>query len=756
MTDWLQADQATKAQAKERIGLYQGALEVASEQIDKLQARIAALSEDVEVVQARAEEATRVNKAAFQRAEALRTGEQPVENARGGAVFETKARNRGNELQDRASAKLAEIESLEQKLATEIQNHDAMRAKIEKEIAAWEGKSVAEARSALKARDKAEAARAAKPGAEEAGRARLTSADKAIDKTIRRIMKSDRDLSRDELRSRAQEITDRIIGSPDGRLPYDLGSGGPRQGAPSGEQSRGPLAAREFNIPDETIKDFLENDIEHIVAAHLRTMVPDVLLTEKFGDVDMTEAFRKINDDYAALSDAAKSDKERTRLEKQRQRAIDDLAAVRDRIRGIYGISPEAPLRNVARAVGVMKNLNVLTSMGAAALTSLPDMAGTTFRHGLTNVFNDAWSPFFQYLAKQSDAWPEAGKQYRAMGIAVESVLASRHHALTDTLDNYHPQSRVERTMQWATNKFQFINMLAPWTDFAKINASIVAGAEILRATEAAAAGKATIRQLRTLGESNIEPHMASRIHEAFAKGGEVRDGVHLPNTADWLDVEARRVFEGAVARDVDIAVITPGQEKPLWMSHPILGVLGQFKSFTAAATERTMIANLQRRDAQVLQGLIFSMGLGMLSYKLNSLTGGSPVSQKPADWVKESISRGGLLGWFEEGNALASKATRGGVDIYRLIGADKPLSRFASRSAMDQLLGPTAGKIQNILSITSAGSKPSEWSEADTKAIRRLIAGQNTFYLRRLFDEVEKSANNTFGIEMKAKPENR
>jgi len=892
VTDWLQSDQSAKAQAKEKIGLYQGALDVASEQIEKLQAKIEARSSALEKLEIRQEEVRRFNEFAFKRSSQMsepldvlrrqitraeegiaphlarletirdqireqkaglpdiveadrwvrRLGEASqrmrgardsveavdaaghyveelnsvitefrqeirdasqrsrdlrldpaahelaaleqaradinetiipqqkqlrrlrkdlreeraarIQKAQGGAVFETQIRQRGNNLADRVSGRDAEIEGLEQKLATELQNHDAMRAKIEKEIAAWEGKSVAEAKSALKARDKAEAARAAKPGAETGSR--LTSADKAIDKTVRRIMKSDRDLSRDELRSRAQEITDRIIGSPDGRLPYDLGSGGPKQGAPSGEQPRGPLAGREFNIPDETIKDFLENDIEHIVGAHLRTMVPDVLLTEKFGDVDMTEAFRKINDDYAALSDAAKSDKERTRLEKQRQRAIDDLAAVRDRIRGIYGISSEAPLRNVARAVGVMKNLNVLTSMGAAALTSLPDMAGTTLRHGLTNVFNDAWSPFFQYLARQSDAWPEAGKQYRAMGIAVESVLAARHHALTDTLDSYRPQSRVERTMQWATNKFQFVNMLAPWTDFAKINASIVAGAEILRATEAAAAGKATARQLRTLGESGIEPHMATRIHEAFQKGGEVRDGVHLPNTADWLDAEARRVFEGAVARDVDIAVITPGQEKPLWMSHPILGVLGQFKSFTAAATERTMIANLQRRDAQVLQGLIFSMGLGMLSYKLNSLTGGSKVSDKPADWIKESISRGGLLGWFEEANALSSKATRGGVDIYRLIGAEKPLTRFASRSAMDQLLGPTAGKIQNILSVTSAASKPSEWSEADTKSVRRLIAGQNVFFLRNLFDQVEKSANNSLGIEMKAKPENR
>ncbi len=586
--------------------------------------------------------------------------------------------------------------------------------------------------------------------------AKLSAADKAVDSAVRRILESDRDLSRAELESRANEITDRIISSPDGRLPYDLGMDVPGIGHNSGEAPRGSLAAREFNIPDATIRDFLENDAEHIIAAHLRTMVPDVLLTEKFGDTAMTETFRKINDEYAALSASAKSDAARTALEKDRQLAISDLSSVRDRIRGTYAISPELPMRNVARAAGVLKNYNVLTSMGSAALSSLPDMAGVVMRHGLTNTFNDAWVPFFKMLTKQDDIWKEAGRQYRAMGIAVESTLAARHHALMDTLDTYHPQSRVERTMQWATGKFQFVNMLAPWTDFAKVNASLVGGSEILRAVKAASEGKASARVMRTLGESGIEPHMADRIAKAFEGGGEVRDGVHLPNTADWADKEARRIFEGAVARDVDIAVITPGQEKPLWMSHPILSVLGQFKSFTAAATERILISNIQRRDAQVLQGLIFSMGLGMLSYKLGAVTGGTKTSDKPQDWIKESISKGGLLGWFEEGNALASKATRGGVDIYRLIGADKPLSRYASRSAMDQILGPTAGKIGGILSVASAASKPSEWSEADTKAIRRLVAGQNVFWLRGALNQVEEAANNTFGIEMKKKPENR
>lgn len=657
---------------------------------------------------------------------------------------------------EKATAKLAKMKDddlfrggLEEDLIRANAQQDRARKMIEEEIAAWEGKSVAEAKSALKARAKAEEGRA--PEAK-----RLGAADKAVDKAVKRILSSDRSLSRDDLRSRAQEITDRIIGSPDGRLPYDLGmEHGTAQGG-SGEPPRGALAAREFNIPDATIKDFLENDVEHIVSTHLRTMVPDVLLTEKFGDTRMSEAFRKINDEYAAMSDAAKSDKERTRLEKERQGVIDDLSAVRDRIRGLYAISPEAPLRNAARAAAVLKNYNVLTSMGSAALSSLPDMAGSVMRHGLTSTFSDAWAPFFRFLTRQDDTWKEAGRQYRAMGIAVESVLASRHHALTDTLDTYHPQSRVERTMQWATGKFQFINMLAPWTDFAKINASMVAGSEILRAVKAAAGGSATARQLRTLGESGIEPHMAARIVKAFEDGGEIRDGVHLPNTADWTDKEARRVFEGAVARDADIAVVTPGQEKPLWMSHPLLSVLGQFKSFTAAATERILISNLQRRDAQVMQGMIFSMGLGMLSYRINSLTGGQPVSDKPQDWIKEAISRGNLLGWFEEGNALASKVTRGGVDLYRLIGADKPLSRYASRSAMDQILGPSAGKIGGILSVGSAASKPSEWNESDSKALRRLVGGQNVFYVRRLFDQVEASGNNAFGIEMKHKLENR
>lgn len=626
--------------------------------------------------------------------------------------------------------------------------HDDLRSQLEKEIANWEGKSVSEAKAAIKAREKYRTEREARASAE--GKTppadRLTSADDAIDRAVNKILLSDRNLPDMELQGRASEIADRILGSPDGRLPYEMATGA-RQVGP-GETARGSLAARRFAIPDHMIADFLETDVEKVVSDHLRAMVPDVLLHEKFGDVEMSDVFRKINAEYDGLIAGAKSEAQRVKLRKEQEGVIARLAGIRDRVRGVYGFNPNAVMQGAARAVGFAKNVNLLTSGGSFALTSLVDMAGSVFRYGLGTVMQDAWMPFLRSLTGGGDEWKQAARQYKAMGIANEVALATRSRAITDITDLYRPQSRVERGLQWAADKYMVANLLAPWTDWGKINASIVAGNEILRASKAVAAGKATKKQIAQLAESGIPDWLASRIWTEFsAEGaGEVVNGVHLPNTDRWKSSQARQAFEGAVGREADIAIITPGQEKSLWMSDPVLSVFGQFKSFMAASTQRLLIANLQRADAQVLQGLIFSIGMGMLSYRLNAMAGGTPVSDRPQDWIKEGISRSGVLGWFEEGNAMASKMTRGGVDVYRLIGADKPLSRYASRSALDSILGPTAGKIGSVLQVSGAATT-GDWTQADTKALRRLIASQNLFYIRGLWDQVEAGFNQALGV---------
>ena len=65
----------------------------------------------------------------------------------------------------------------------------------------------------------------------------------------------------------------------------------------------------------------------------------------------------------------------------------------------------------------------------------------------------------------------------------------------------------------------------------------------------------------------------------------------------------------------------------------------------------------------------------------------------------------------------------------------------------MGNLLGPAYGKAGDIADMTYAASN-GQWTESDMRKLRQLIPFQNLFYLRQLFDDVERNTNSAFGIE--------
>jgi hypothetical protein len=187
-------------------------------------------------------------------------------------------------------------------------------------------------------------------------------------------------------------------------------------------------------------------------------------------------------------------------------------------------------------------------------------------------------------------------------------------------------------------------------------------------------------------------------------------------------------------------------------MSKPGWNLIGQYSTFAVSATQRIMIANLQRSDAATAAGMMTAIAAGMLAYRLNTLIAGQPTSDRPQDWIKEGVSRSGILGAIDNANTITSKLSGGSLDIFRAIGADKPLSRTAGRNAAEVLLGPTYGKISNLARATSAAGRM-DWTEADSHALRMVFLGSNLPYLPRLFDGIEHGANNAFGIPMKTTP---
>lgn len=636
------------------------------------------------------------------------------------------------------------------------QMRDKARGEIEEEIKAWKGKSSAEAIAALRAREDADLARQTKAvmGDGPEPTERLKSADRPIDRAVKSILSSDRDLSEAELAARADEIIDRILSTPDGRFNYDVASD---KWAPKGAQSttalpRGALHSREFAIPTAEVRDFVVRDIEHVLSGHLRTMLPDIELTRRFGDADMEKVIKSIREEYnakiAALGTGPKAEKEAARLHAMAQSDIEDVAAMRDRVRNIYGWTGDPSGRRAHAVARDVRNVTSMASLGTAPINSLTDFGvQAAFRYGLGHVFKDQWIPFTKSLMGLSDVGKIARQQAKEMGIGVESANGLARLNFSDVIDNYKPGNSFSRGLSYLGDRFHMVNLLGPFTDYAKFWAFVPAQAEFGRTAARIAAGKGSTKDIARMADASIPIPMAKKIAAEIEKHGVTVDGVRFANAGAWGDAEARRVFETAMNREVDILVTTPGMgDKPLWLSGPVGSVIGQFKSFTAGAHERVLIANLQKRDADTLQGMIAALGMGAISYAMYSIATGKKPSDRPQDWIKEAVDRASLMGWFSEANKVASKFTGGQADVFRLIGADRPLTRRAFNSPVAELLGPGYSLAEGVGKAIVHGAT-GDFTGGDLHRLRKVLPGQNLFYLRSLLDEVEAGSANAFGL---------
>jgi len=535
-------------------------------------------------------------------------------------------------------------------------------------------------------------------------------------------------LSTLEIRSLADEVIDNILGHADGRVPYEIVSG-----------PRGPLKERLLKIETAKIHDFVENDIETVMRAQVRTMSADVELAKKFGSVDLKEEIRKVNDEANAKANSAKNKDEAKAIEKARTDAIRDIEGIRDRLRGTYRL-PADPSSLVVRAGRVARNLNYVRLLGGMTISAVPDMAKVVFTHGLTSTFRDGFVP----MIRNFQAFRLAAGEVKAAGAALDMVLDSRTMAMADVVDEFGHHSKFERGLSALSSKFGVVSLMAPWNAAMKQFAGLVTMNNILRATQRVGAGQGSEKQIRNLAASGIDAQMARRIARQFAEHGEDIDGTLVAKGEAWTDRGALEAFRAAVVREVDRIIVTPGQDKPLWMSTELGKTIGQFKSFAVSTMQRTMLAGLQQRDAATLNGVMLMMGLGAVSYYLKQVTAGQPVTDSPAVWVAEAFDRSGVAGWLMEVNNISEKATRGRVGVSALTG--QQISRYATRNVTGAFLGPSADAVADIFQV-SGSIFAGDMTKSDLRRARQLVPLQNLFYLRTLFNTVEEATGDTLGL---------
>lgn len=535
-------------------------------------------------------------------------------------------------------------------------------------------------------------------------------------------------LSDAELRSITDEVIDNILGHADGRIPYDIVSG-----------PRGPLKERLLKIETAKIHDFVENDIEMVMRSQIRTMSADVELAKKFGSVDLKEEIRKVNDEANAKIATSKGAKERQSIEKARKDAIRDIEGIRDRLRGTYRM-PADPSSLVLRAGRVARNLNYVRLLGGMTVSAVPDMAKVVFSHGLVSTFRDGFIP----MMRNFRAFRAAGQEVKAAGTALDMILDSRTMAMADIVDEFGHHSKFERGLSALSSKFGVVSLMAPWNAAMKQFSGLVTMTNILRAAERVGAGRGSEKDIRNLAASGINADLARRISRQFAEHGEDVDGVLLAKGEAWSDKGALEAFRAAIVREVDRIIVTPGQDKPLWMSTELGKTVGQFKSFAVSTMQRTMLAGLQQRDAATLNGLILMMGLGALTYALKEKLAGRELSDNSSIWVAEAFDRSGIAGWLMEANNIAEKATRGRVGVSALTG--QQITRYGTRNVTGAFLGPTADAVADIFQV-SGSTFAGDTTKSDLRRARQLVPMQNLFYVRSLFNQVEEATGDVLNL---------
>ncbi len=532
-----------------------------------------------------------------------------------------------------------------------------------------------------------------------------------------------------ELRDIATEVTENILGMSLANTHLKMPA-----------LRRGSLKERTFHIPNKMVSRYIEKDAFSVAKRYVHTVAPDIEMTRKFGRADLRDQIQEISGDYVKLLNDAKargaSEKEIQKITQNQKMDLEHIEGIRDRLNGTYARPSTAwGMRGRRVARGIL-GYNVATSLGGVVISSMVDAFSAVTSHGIGRMFKGTMRNFAKRIKKAPR--PEK-REAEIAGVVGEAYINTRAHSISDVLDPYNTGNKFERAINYAADKSVAITGFNIFVDGMR---EIIAGVSIDRSMNVikkiAAGQNVSQKEITRLAMFGLDANDAKRIWQQFQKHGTMDGGEFVVNSHLWDDVALSRKWTSALGKEILKANIQPGQEKPLFMSTGLGSVMFQFKSFVAAANQRILIAGLQARDAETLQGIIGMIGMGMLVAYIRM-----EPDQMPDDfngWLREGIDRSGVFGWAMEANNVVEKLSGNNVGLSALMGT-RPPSRYSSRGAMGAIFGPTFGKADDMLKVMHAIGT-GELSEADSKSIRRLMFLQNNWYLKGMFDEVEKGLN--------------
>lgn len=518
------------------------------------------------------------------------------------------------------------------------------------------------------------------------------------------------------------------------------------------------LRNRVWDFDDEFLltRGYMEDDINVIMKQYFNSIVPDIEISKVFGDVSMMgirgPGYRpglaevRLEWDNFINTKAPQSTrpKLRAKLIAQRDSELRDLEAMRDLLRGTYGLAAD-PSAALPSGIRTLKNLNNMIFL-SGFLSAAPDMARLIMQNGLVKGFKQSLELFTNQMNRQMMKLSK--REAELVGEALDLVIAGRASILGNVDDMVFGLNSIERaTSSLNSVYFTFINMMNVWNTGVKSMSSFIGGTKIIELSEKFAKGTISRKDMAKLASGGIDKEMAKRItqqYEKYGLGAKAKEdgGFKYSRVARsdlWDDRAAAEAFGNALRKDIRITIVTPDKgDVPLWMNDYTLSLLAQFKKFGMAATQAILMRGLQERDQNFFTGVLFLVGMGAMVDMIRTRAFDRDYSKKKlGDKIASAIDRSAVIGIFSDVNRIIEVMSNNELGIAPMLGAKKPYdSTFRQKLG---LAGPTGSLLANLHEIMiDVGSGNYDYTTA--RAIRRTLPLQNIWYLDSIFDRLEKS----------------
>ena len=508
---------------------------------------------------------------------------------------------------------------------------------------------------------------------------------------------------------------------------------------------RGALNQISLRIPRVELEPWLVNDFEQVMAAQMRSTVPEVALTKKYGSTTLKDQLDDINREYDVIVDKAKTPAIKEAANKERNRVLLDVQGVRDQLRNTFG-KVDASSSSV-RIFRALRQLNFLSKLGGMALSAISDPANQVFARGLTPFLSQGVVPLLRNI-NNIKGIKKAGAITRRAGAAVDISMAGSLERLAEVNEISRGGTVLERGLSAASDNFGKVSGMSYWNDFWKRFSGIMTQNFIFdQAKIVAAGGKMTKQNTRMMARVGLDSQDLKDMFKQFDAHSVDEKGLRIANEEMWTNPELKAKLLAAIQTEANRSVVTPKKGGlPLMMGTEVGKTVFQFKSFVIAQNTNMLIPALQNSKFNFIQGAALVTSLGMLSTILKDITAGREIEYEPADLILQGVDRSGLFSILMEANNIIGKATGNVVSIQNALGL-RPPSRFATRNFLGALAGPTAGTIEDIGRV-GAGIALEGTTKGDVRAFRKLIPYQNLFYIRKLFNEAEEGLNEVLGVK--------